>query len=1075
MKHFFLFLLIGSLFGSQQRLQASTTNLLIRATSDMALGGFWQFLTDPDSPYGGWYFSVATSQVSTGTFNLGQTFVPGSYAAFIKGIDYDMYSDLHVEFGGSTVTNYTSDRDDSRWSTRMLFTTLTNTSTFKVTYSNEVAILGWKQRFHYLLISSDTNTSVLASDHYLRLKYPAEIENDDGQDNKNWIPNGSFEVVRRGFALNGNSRVQGWQELPDNTTSRFGKSSYKIVNTNGQLSEVIYKAVYVKPNRVYTLGTWVKSTQSSNVVGLVVTNSNSTPLGFTPTALSTNKTFYVGTNWVWCELKFRVPAYPYPEINCLINFTGISGGSTIRTTNHIDGVVLTDSSSPSNYVAEARLELGFRPTTPGNFYFTDGAVDVPLLIANSTSNTLSGNIKVAAHDTYGVQVYNGSLPYSIAGNDTNYVMVTLPSVAGNYRITAMEPIYGGEPDEVQVTVTYRPRNIPQSDSKFGIHTDFTPFQFQIWTNVGITHIRAMSPGAYGRWSYAQPSLNTFVYADAEFNLAKDCGFKILLNLTQYPASWAQRAFFRLQSTSGTFLPGETITSGAIAGGAAVVFASTNNTGPGLMISNTTGGTWTSLLTVTGSTSGATGTIISNSVKYGTIALDMWRGYTSNLVKHYFGILGTNLMIECGNETDQDKSYMAGGSDYGLISEFNKQTILGVLDVTNTVPIWALGGAFDTNGVQTVLANLQSAGLLQYCTLASCHWYPGNEGVALGVIRMVSNNFSGLRLAGSESGAYSRGGYISYGFSGRTEGTPIEEFKSAESFYLGLMHVPASVARNAVQVLGDGATQFYYYDGRRGGLNPNDWRNTLTSLEHDDIPDPKMAVYVTLMHFLEGRTSLGRSLTNSQVLSWTWADNYGNESVIAIQSATHTNLYKVTLPGGFPPYVRYNAFGTPLGTNESEFEVSYAPAYLVSTNVATAFRTNFMASTLALTTDVTAPNVWVTRVPSGEQYIDSPHTVISYLARDNIGKPEPGNEASIRLQYSSQLTPIDSDFGPWTQFTKREFFEPLPRGSYTLTVRAKDLSNNTNTTSTTFWIGAAIDASGIATAGNVRATNMVVRQ
>lgn len=1043
-----------------------------KAADFPAPGVSWGWLADLDSPQGAWHAAPgAVSNTVTADLTIGQTLPAGDYVFFLKCLDYDRFWDLHMSAGGSAwVTNYLSDREDKYdnlyWSGPMVFTAVSSFTNVSLVMSNEVALAGLKARLFGFYISTNTSAQMTRYDKLFSFVYPSTNSYDNTIENKNFVPNGSFEAgMRRGVSFGGNYRKQGFWETLDTTpaNAHSGSNSMVMWVSTNKAFEFHTAATMVKSNRFYTFGAWVKSTAplaSNLLISVSLNAAYPNPSG--SNNWSTNKSFFVGQTWTWCSVGTRIPEYPVPEVNGVLAITGYAGVNENNTvTNWIDDVVLTDSASPSNYIAEAPLAFAMHTGRPGNVFRTDETVIVPLKLHNATTNSIYGTVHTKVYDGHGGLVSSADHLYSLAADGRDTKQVSVPSVPDSYNVIAWDNNNGGKGDELQVQVLYPPRGVPASQSRFGLHPDYTRFSFTLMTNMAVQWSRAMSPAGFFYWLYTEPTKGNFVWYDQELALSTSMGIKTLGTLRQTQPTFAVRTFFRTTGTSGVFSATEMVSSSSATGYVAKVLVGTNFTGNALLLSNVTGA-FSASQSVTGITSGATATVSGTSYST-TLGLDMWGNYCSNVVAHYAGVVDD---WESCNEPQLDNSTMAG-ADPHFYSEVLRESVIAIRAANSNATIAALGGSTIVAWSQTVISNMLTIGFTNIDF--GFHWYPGNESSAFTSVQIVKTNaaLANRKVYNTESGATDFGGYSFFGSTHRREGVSVEGFRDADRWYRGYGFDASRISRNHIESLG-WMDRVYTYDFRMSENEGDDYGSAWSILEGDDSISKKGVALATLVHFLDGSTSLGRCASNAAYFAHTFnlADT---NSVVAMTTIAWTNVWRVTLPGGFPEYKLYNLYGRPVATNAATIDVTHEPLFLVSTNAAASIHTNFAVASWSVVADTVAPTPIVTEFPTGISALNTQWLPIRWMAVDNLGKPEDYAYAD-RLQYSVKITPRDSDFGAWTTFGQ-ENLAGLSPGDYVIYVKAKDLAGNESQTSQPFYVGAE-GAVGNATAVTVRALNFI---
>lgn len=1022
----------------------------------------WAYSTGTDNPDGAWFYQpgLSTNRIVI-TVPMGTNMPAGWYAVSINSIDYDRFWKTQFEAGDGLVTGDTTDRDANvRWSvfakfySSITWSNLIASFTNTLNAANKTALLG-------VAVTTKTNSIMLSTGSSQEFVYPSTNDWDYTQSGQNMIKNGSFEAGIQGIGLFSNSRTRGLQESLDSSEAWDGRFSLKLVVTNGEVLQLITKPITVFKNRKYVGSVRIKST-AANTVTVRWTNTFS----FTNLAgfglSNTVGAMTVGTSsntWTRFAATNMALNYPVPDYNVMFQIQG--GTGTGKSTNWIDGMMFADSTE-TNYSAADPIELSMWTTNDAHIYYPDESPSIPVMIHNSTEGSLSGTVKARAWDYLNREVMNASQNYSLASRGTNTLVFSFPSgQLGHFRVEVYDTLRGGA-DESNISIVPRPRGIPLEQSKFGWHTIDAPFIYRMMNRIGVQWARRMSPGAYFRWAIAEPTEGNFVWFDDAIDAANSNGIVTFGNLMQNTPAFGAKTFFRLTGLTGSFTQGETVKTVNSTGTVYQVMTSADFTGNALYLSNTFGSFSNSTL-LTGSVSSATATI--STINAAAIAqsdvpdLRRWATYVSNIVTHYKSKV---RHWEMYNEPNQGSQYTVG--DAGVYSDMLRYSVPVIRSIQTNSVITVLGGALTTNWIGTVLSNMSSIGMISSFSNASVHIYPGNDATGPSINQIIS--VYGLPWINSESGNVDNGAFVSHAASGRREGTPVELFRESDRYYLGLGYRAALTIKNHIESLGDGAIRVFTYDHR--AYAPDHFDQEFTGVEYDDTLKPISAALASAAWLIDGASTLGRGHSSSNVISYVW-DSGGTNTIISAHSRLVTNNYTVTLPVGFPGYIRRDFFGNAVGTNEPSFQVTMYETYLTLTNQASSVLTNFAASTIALQSDADAPIPVITVSPRSPAPTNSQTIPLRWIAIDKRIKPQTGL-LSDAITYRTRIDPVDGDFGGWTAATSYDM-AGYPAGRYTLNIQARDLNNNTNSTSETFWIGDPVPDGPSAIIGNAKVSNL----
>jgi hypothetical protein len=508
----------------------------LMSDEELSLGGQpnWAFYSGGDAPEGAYMGWVKAEQTALeGTIDLGQTLQPGTYYVALKVLEY-MGGTIEISMGGGT-TNYQPNRHDfnGQWSLPVRVEVFFATDNLVIRLLKTRAVdKVQKYLIRGIYLTPNPYEIVDVNDLIINLNYPAERDNSPPVKG-NIVENSSFEVgTGHGWGVDDLifHREFSIKSMWDNTEAYQGRASMKVPPRRDLVTK-IFKA---KPNKKYTLSAWVKAKNSTGVK-LAIANAFEAPEGY-PTSVLLEKEFWIGTDWERISLTGHLLDYPTSDYRIKIFVDGEEG-------NHvwIDAVQMEEGDL-TDYSTKRPLEIGLLGTDINSLFFEDEPVSMKLLAYNHSFDSISALIHYNIYDYLNNKVKTGSVnidvvPQSVFEQDFDLATSKL----GAFRIVMWVDNVDGTQEEVVYSVIPRPRILGlDENSRIGIHTNFFDFTLLAVQKMGIKWVRAMSPGAFFRWSLVEPSEGLFVWRDDEIQEAVALGLSILgtIGTNDYWPEWA---------------------------------------------------------------------------------------------------------------------------------------------------------------------------------------------------------------------------------------------------------------------------------------------------------------------------------------------------------------------------------------------------------------------------------------------------------------------------------------------------------------------------------------------------------
>jgi hypothetical protein len=505
----------------------------------------WSFNAAGDAPEGGfvgWMLpGVATLPA---TMTLPQTLRPGRYSFFVKGYNYGSPISVRFSIGGGVASVATDDRDgNGTWSTSASVTTLVASNKLTLTLEKDGPLSSAKYLLRGLYITDNVDETVLKYDTVVDLKYPTTMDTSPPQPG-NLIENSSFETgMGHGWGLSENRQFS-LKSIWDTSQGHDGSASVKLplnprTRSYGSYIDLFSKVYSVVPNKKYTLSAWVKTDPGATAEGsLSVVNAFSDnhllPFG-APPQYKIGQSFSVGSSWT----KVSVTGYllDYPTADYQVD---IAGKENLGHRLWVDAVSLTQG-GPTGYTPKLPLEVGLRSAEPSNLYYEDQPVVFRLRAANRSPSYQAGTVRYEVYDYMNRKVKSGSVSVSAPALTTTASDLNLGTgKRGSFRVVLWIAGREGSEEEVLFGVVPHPQVAgPDPESSMGIHSNFTDFQYASLQRLGIKWDRAMSPGAFFRWSLIEPVEGQITWYDAKVDTARRWGMQIMGTIGEgsWPA-WA---------------------------------------------------------------------------------------------------------------------------------------------------------------------------------------------------------------------------------------------------------------------------------------------------------------------------------------------------------------------------------------------------------------------------------------------------------------------------------------------------------------------------------------------------------
>lgn len=1000
----------------------------------------WSFYSGSDAP-GGAFLGEMGSGVTliTGRVTLATTLAAGSYAFFFKGIDYDYFGTGFVRVAGVQTHLLTSDRDANvRWTGPFQLAIPSDTNGIDIILQKNISAGTYSK---FLLISffvtGDTNAVVFSNDDVISFHYPDPSEYDGSPPVKgNLIPNSSFELgIGQGWGLwqTVNERV-GLRDLLDTSTAHHGNNSIKLLATN--TVALVSRPILLKSNKLHAISVYYKAS-IADYATLSLVNTLTPPTGY-PASQTISTTVLASTSWQRLVMTNITLHYPASEYNVLLRADPYNAPEPTvagRGHGHIWFDALQIEEGDVSAYAPKPLEAGIISNHTGNVYYEGESPASVMRVYNATGSDISTNIDFEIYDYRNNQLTNGTIAVVAPPGATNQTFNLNVGRRGIFRLNLWVRGQDKTDEEMVYSIIPAPADMDaDTNSILGTHANAQLWQIRILNRLGVKWNRFLSPGAYFRWTFAEPTQGAYTYFDSDVQTATNFGTTLMGNLGENAPTWVKRVYFTLSSVTGSFAPEELLISGVNTGRVTVVLTSANCTGPALQITNITG-SFASGNLVTGVTSSARATV--GSTPFNTSPdLERWSMLVTNVVTHY---TNTVRCWEIWNEPNQDITEIQGTSFY---AEMLRRAMTTIKAIDTNILVVAMGGVFTTNYMISVLSALP-AGWEGYIDVLSFHLYPPSGG-ATDTFRQAIKNVYGKPIWNTETGPWDLGFYAGVNANLRTALRNLVRFQDADRFYIGTVGRAEMTGINFLQSIGGGASRYFYYDARQVA-RPNYFDLEPSMIDYDDSARAKGVMLASLGGLIEHSTGLGKiTMASSHVEAYMLQN--GSTSMAALWT-TNQQLRNVALSGLTAGQIKvYDLMGNEETITGTTVPAGRDPKLIIGQGGLTTneLQTALTSATISSPSDVTAPALAITIGPRGT-LTNTNYIRFRWFALDNVSYPDTTRPEA--LLYSWKLSEVDSDWSDWAPDTRASYEWPPDVGTYVFSVRAKDEAGNISATNT----------------------------
>ena len=514
---------------------------------------YWKRFEDRDAPEGaylGWMLPGAKSLPAR--VPLRRMIEPGKYFVFLKGINYDRPIGVKFSLGGGKASTTTNDADDNAYWTGPVPITV-DSATDELSFSLERSTKdpGSKEKLllRGLYLTTDPAETVLASDRVVALDYPKKMD-DSAARPGNIVENGSFEVgLGHGWGST-DDRTFDLASIWDPESGKHGRASLKLpidptqsgLRPEGGAPVAIVSKVYaVAPNKRHTLSVWLKSEDGAPAKGQIELINSFGP----PSAPELKgkrgqhvlrKAFAVGKEWTRVDLTGYLLRYPTADYHVKVS-AEVARGRHLW----VDAVSLNEG-GPKPFASRAPLEIGLRGTQSSNLFYEDEPLRMTLRAYNAGARDLKRTVRYEIYDHLNRRLRAGKREVDVPKGSVDESALDLDAGRrGSFRVVMWVEGEEGSEEEVIYGVVPRPQRSGRDEgSLIGSHSNFSDWQYDAMSRLGIKWDRALSPGRYFRWSVIEPEDDEFIWYDSKIDRARERGISVLgtLGTNDHWPKWA---------------------------------------------------------------------------------------------------------------------------------------------------------------------------------------------------------------------------------------------------------------------------------------------------------------------------------------------------------------------------------------------------------------------------------------------------------------------------------------------------------------------------------------------------------
>jgi hypothetical protein len=494
----------------------------------------WNYYDGGDAPEGAYMGWVRENQTYLeGTIDLGQTLQPGNYYVALKVLEYKKGT-IEISMGGGSAAFQPNRRDfNGQWNLPVSVEVSSATNNLVIRLLKTIAVdKNQKYLIRGIYVTSNPNEIVDRNDIIINLTYPTERDN-SAPVKGNIIENSSYEVgTGHGWGLLDLDPVRDFsiKSLRDTTEFVHGNASLKVPPGR----QLISKVIRVKPNKKYTLSAWFKSSIPTEVRFSIKSVFKSLA-GYQPT-VTLFEEFTTTTDWQRISVTGYLLKYPTNDYQINVHMFGEPGNNV-----WIDAVQLEEGDL-TEYSTKRPLEIGLIGADPNNIFFEDEQVSMTLLAYNNNTSAVSSLIHYEIYDNMNNIVKTDSVSIIVSPQSTLEQDLDLATgKRGIFRIVLWVDNVDGTLEEVVYSVIPRPYNMGlDENSIMGIHGSYAEYLFGALQKMGIKWTRAVSPGAFFRWSKVEPTEGNFIWYDDEIQKALVHGVNVLgvIGSNDYWPEWA---------------------------------------------------------------------------------------------------------------------------------------------------------------------------------------------------------------------------------------------------------------------------------------------------------------------------------------------------------------------------------------------------------------------------------------------------------------------------------------------------------------------------------------------------------
>jgi hypothetical protein len=385
-----------------------------------------------------------------------------------------------------------------------------------------------------------------------------------GEDQKNLVPNASFECGTNGWGSTEAEVLPGWHGTLnglfgrlDRTTAADGATSLKIELTPENMPVAFNDYLHterqpikaplaanvgwlaVNPGQKYTLSVSMKAAEPGTPARLVVRQFHAAPI---------ERLVRLTADWRRYQLEFTAAAPAcYVLAGPDLRATEVNPHPPERATVWLDAVQLSPGNAPAPFVTRQPVELGIATDRPGNIFAWEESLQFQITVASAeTKQKRKAEIDLRLTDFFDEEVWRDTKSLTILPQSSQNLTVVLPPSPQRRGFLGLHGALtrGNTLDRRDLRLAAIPV-YPLADSRFGLNHAFGwPEMLELCRKAGLIWMRDWSL----KWQDVEPQSGQFTFeeSDAEINRLLQQDLKVLAVLAFPSSMWSSSAPANIQ-------------------------------------------------------------------------------------------------------------------------------------------------------------------------------------------------------------------------------------------------------------------------------------------------------------------------------------------------------------------------------------------------------------------------------------------------------------------------------------------------------------------------------------------------